>query len=148
MRRKNGCVDCREVREIAAHGRCFRCYRSHVRAGDRDRESAGIDRHAGAVRREHTKLLRGFLNVMVGLNELGASVAEVTSIRKMLDPYLNPVARFLVPETEIEARTADVNSEHNFGAPFTVHMFPDEGAKSTIDLGHHADTFGAPAEGI
>ncbi len=80
MRRTEGCLNCGEVREIAAHGLCFACYRRKDRASDRQLPS--VDRHNPGVRREHKKLFRGFTNVMVGLSDLGASKDDVLTIRQ------------------------------------------------------------------
>jgi hypothetical protein len=121
VRKKDGCVNCGEVREIAAHGRCFKCYRRKDR--EADREFAYVDRHNPGVRREHTRVLRGFTSVLSGLGELGVSQNEVMVIRRMLEPYLALVSKFLVPEVAPDARATAVNSEHNLGT-FTVH--PDE----------------------
>jgi hypothetical protein len=144
MRRIGSCTKCGEPREMAAHGLCFRCYRTEARAGEG--RLADVDRHSVAVRRERTKLFRGFLNVMVGLNELGVSEADVIVIRRMLEPCLTLVSKLLVPETEIRTRAADVNSERDFGAPFTVRTFPNEDAASAIDTRHDADALGPRAE--
>jgi hypothetical protein len=117
MRKTYGCVNCGEVREIAAHGLCFACYRQKERAKERDLPS--VDRHSPGVRREHKKLFRGFTNVMVGLSDLGVSKRDVLTIRKSLEPYLAPISKFLTVKTEGNENT--VNSERAVQIPFTVH---------------------------
>jgi hypothetical protein len=119
MRRTDGCINCGEVREIAAHGLCFQCYRQGVRAADR--QIAGLDRHNPGVRREHKKLFRGFTSVMVGLGELGIPNDEVLSIRRIMDPYLSPIAKFLAPTPGQEEPDRSVNGEHGGQNVFTVH---------------------------
>jgi hypothetical protein len=110
MRRTDGCLNCGEVREMASHGLCFKCYRREKRAGDS--ESPTVDRHNPGVRREHTKILRGFNRVMAGLGDLGVSKALVLEIRRLIEPYLSPVAEFLAPPEQDKSR-APVNSERN-----------------------------------
>jgi hypothetical protein len=98
VRRIDGCINCGEEREIAAHGLCFKCYRKKER--DDDRKFAGVDRHNPGLNKEHTKLLRGFTQVMVGLSDLGVSEADVLSVRRILEPYLVLVANFLALASE------------------------------------------------
>jgi hypothetical protein len=97
-RKLEGCLNCGEVREMAAHGLCFACYRREERAGDR--RAAGVDRHNPGVRREHKKILRGFTGVLAGLSDLGVSRNDVLEIRKILDPYVESVRYFLAPAPE------------------------------------------------
>ena len=52
-RKIDGCLNCGEVREMAAHGLCFKCYRRNDRANDR--QLAGVDRHNPGIRREHKR---------------------------------------------------------------------------------------------
>ena len=117
MRKTDGCVNCGEVREIAAHGLCFACYRQKERATDR--LLPGVDRHNPGIRREHKKLFRGFTSVMVGLSDLGVSRNDVLAIRKSIEPYLVPIAKFL--SLGPEKRGDAVNSEHDARLRFTVH---------------------------
>ena len=95
QRKTDGCTNCGEIREIAAHGLCFKCYRRDERAGDR--AFATVDRHDPGIRREHKKLFRGFTNMMVGLSDLGVSNPDVLRIRRIIDAYLRPIAEFLTP---------------------------------------------------
>lgn len=111
MRRSGGCINCGEIREIAAHGLCFRCYRKKERANDR--QFAGVDRHNPGIRREHKTLFRGFTSVMVGLSDLGVQKREVLAIRRMLEPYVTAIAEFLAIPSEQEEDEGDVDSERN-----------------------------------
>ena len=119
MRRSEGCLNCGEVREIAAHGLCFACYRRKERA--EDRQFAGVDRHSPAIRREHKKMFRGFTNLMAGLSDLGVSREDVFAIRRTIDAYLTPIAKFLAPPQESEEGATHVNGEHKSPEQFTVH---------------------------
>jgi hypothetical protein len=117
MRKTDGCANCGEVREIAAHGFCFKCYRHEERA--KERQLPSVDRHSPGVRREHKKLFRGFTNVMVGLSDIGVSKRDVLTIRRSLEPYLGPIAKFLAVKPE-KSESA-VNGEQGLEIPFTVH---------------------------
>jgi hypothetical protein len=124
MRRTDGCMNCAEVREIAAYGLCFTCYRKNERA--RDRQTAEVDRHSPGLRREHKKLFRGFTGVMVGLSALGVSNDDALKVRQIIGPYLEPIAKFLAPGGE----TGEVNSEREPPEQFTVHRVPDLAEKA------------------
>jgi hypothetical protein len=119
MRRTDGCRNCAEVREIAAYGLCFACYRKNERA--RDRQAADVDRHSPGIRREHKKLFRGFTSVMTGLSDLAAQKKDVLTIRRMLEPYVAPIAEFLGPSAEEGEVDEPVNGEHEQRScsPFT-----------------------------
>lgn len=127
MRRTESCINCGEIREIAAHGLCFACYRRKERADDR--RYSEVDRHAPGIRREHKKLLRGFAGVMSGLGDLGISSDDVITIRRTIEPYLGPIAKFLVVTAELSG--SNVNSEQKSPAEFTVH--PSERPSSPVD---------------
>lgn len=123
MRQMICCLNCGEVREMAAHGLCFACYRREERASDR--QLPGVDRHSPGVRREHKKLFRGFTNLMIGLSDLGVSLDEVLAIRRAVEPYLAPITKFLAPEPE---KSEDaVNSEQKLCEVFTFHSRPESG---------------------
>ncbi len=96
-RRTDGCMNCGEVREMAGHGLCFRCYRAEERADDK--QVANVDRHNPGVRRERKKLFRGLTAAMVGLSDLGVSNSDAFAIRRIIDPYLTAIAAFLSLET-------------------------------------------------
>lgn len=118
-RKTDSCMNCGEVREIAAHGLCFACYRRQERADDR--RFAAVDRHNPGLRKEHKKMLRGFMNVMGGLSDLAVQKNDVLTIRRMLDPYIAPIAEFLGPAAERDEVEGAVNSEQKSGELFTVH---------------------------
>ena len=120
MRRTDDCKNCGETREMATHDLCFKCYRREERAGDR--QFAVIDRHTPAIRREHKKLFRGFTAVMTGLSDLGISKDDVFTIRRTIEPYLTPIAKFLAVTPEQDED--EVNSEHEFPERFVVHSDP------------------------
>ena len=130
-RKIDGCLNCGETREIAAHGLCFTCYRREDRANDR--QFAGVDRHNPGIRREHKRMFRGFTSVMAGLSDLGISKTDVLAIRRMLDPYVTSIAEFLGPAPEHEEVEDGVNSEQKSGDLFTVHRTVPRSADKTED---------------
>lgn len=54
----------------------------------RDRWSPGIPKQA-------KKLFRGFTAVMGGLSDIGASKGDVHEVRRIIEPYLAPIAEYL-----------------------------------------------------
>jgi hypothetical protein len=123
VRRSDGCINCGEVREIAAHRLCYTCYRQAERARGRQRTS--VDWHNPGVRREHKKLIRAFAAVIAGLSDLGVSRDDIITIREVIDPYLAPIAKFLALAAEPEKPQGQVNSELSTGKLFSVHTGPD-----------------------
>jgi hypothetical protein len=110
MRKVAASMNCGETRELAANGLCFRCYRQQERADDR--QIAKVDRHSGAIRREHKKLLRGFASLMVGLSDLGISSNDLRTIRRIVEPYVEPIKHCLaLPTQELQHERPTVNSE-------------------------------------
>jgi hypothetical protein len=127
-RKVEGCLNCGEVREIAAHGLCFKCYRREDRAKDRD--LSGTDRHNPGLRKEHKKMFRGFASVMAGLSDLCVSRSDVLAIRRSLEPYLLPISSFLALRPDDEENSSVVNSEQKSGVKFTVHTMLRNGEES------------------
>lgn len=122
MRKTDGCLNCGEVREIAAHGLCFRCYRKDERA--EERKFAPVDRHNPGIRREHEKLFRGFISVMTGLAALGVQHPDVLAIRRVLSPYLELIQQFLDVSAGTNESPGTVATPVNTEQPlrlFTVH---------------------------
>lgn len=117
MRRVDSCKNCGEIRGMATRDLCFKCYRREERASDR--QFARIDRHNPGIRREHKKLFRGFTSVMTGLSDLGVSSDDVLTIRRTIEPYLSPIAKFLAV-TPVQDE-GEVNGEHEFPERFVVH---------------------------
>jgi len=129
MRKTESCINCGEVREMAAHGLCFSCYRREERA--EDQRFAVADRHNPAIRREHKKLFRGFTSVMVGLSDLSASARVVRGVRDLIEPLLDPIAPFLASRPHESTEAVDCGaSEQKPRAAFTVHKMEGHGRKS------------------
>ncbi len=118
MRKMAECLNCREIKKMAAHGLCYQCYRRDERA--EENKFAIRDRHNPGIRREHQKMLRAFAAVMIGLGHLGVQRSDVLAIRRMLEPYVEPIAKFLASPAELNETQAPVNSEQDPEPLFTV----------------------------
>jgi hypothetical protein len=59
--------------------------------------------------------------MMVGLSDLGVSNADVLRIRRIIDGYLSPIAKFLTPASAAEDLSIEVSGEQQPGIMFTVH---------------------------
>jgi hypothetical protein len=123
MRKTGACMNCGEIRDMAAHGLCFTCYRRDERADD----NKFRDRHNPAIRREYKKLFRGFTSVMVGLSELGVQRSDVLTIRRLLEPYVAPIAEFLASPAALKEAQTPVNGEQEPERTFTVHTSHSSG---------------------
>jgi hypothetical protein len=82
------CLNCDEIRDHAAHGLCFACYRSEQRAAERIPK----DRHTPGVNKQQAKLFKGLAAIMGGLHILSVSKSDSLWIRRILEPYLSPIA--------------------------------------------------------
>lgn len=131
MRRIDACMNCGETRDMAAHGLCFRCYRSAQRERDGVRQGAEIDRHGPALRREHKRLIKALAQILTGLSDLSVSGEDVMAIRKRLGPYVVSIEPYLRsaaddPEDAIPA-DQDCRSRANadsVGAETVTHESP------------------------
>jgi hypothetical protein len=128
MRREDRCLNCGRVIEIAAHGLCFACYRRAERADDN--RFKYVDRHNPGLNKEHKKIFRGFASVMGGLSDLGVSRSNVLTIRRVIEPYLVPIANFLTVAPENDEAGDAVNSEQKSADLFTVHSLIRSDAKT------------------
>jgi hypothetical protein len=102
----DNCLTCNEMKAIAARGLCYKCYR----AEERSRERATPDRHNPGMRREHKKILKAFSSIMVGLADMGCVRDDIFDIRKILQPYLEPIEQYLnlnAPEPPPEETAPD-----------------------------------------
>ncbi len=104
------CVNCREAREIAAHGLCYKCYRREERVEDypwaaADRNNRQLLKSQKKLRKVVTAILN---SVDDGIDLL--SPEDVDVIRRTLKPYVERMATGLPgPETGETGRA--VNSE-------------------------------------
>lgn len=97
--RTDQCPEChREGVKMATKTLCFTCYRRARRADERSREE--FDRHSPAVRKEHTKVFRGYTGLMQAMADLRVGSADVTRILGIVSKYLDLARPFLNPEPE------------------------------------------------
>jgi hypothetical protein len=102
------CINCKEGREIAAHGLCFKCYRAEER--EAENSFAAPDRHNRAQLKQLKKLRKCITSILNSVDD-GIDVLDpddVDSMRGILQPYFVSLADGLAPR-----RKSKVNSEQN-----------------------------------
>jgi len=124
------CEKCHaEMKAIAARGLCYKCYR----AEERSRERAIPDRHNPGMHKEHKKLFKALASVMGGLADMGCVRDDIFDIKKILQPYLEPISQYLnpdAPEPPPDETGPDSDpSEHTpeSRSPFTAFRFDRPG---------------------
>jgi len=76
-------MNCKDEREIVAHGLCQKCYRRI------DREiAAQIDRHSGAINKERQRLFAAHAQLMSVFAKLGVSAADARVVIEKPAPVL------------------------------------------------------------
>jgi len=108
QRRSDECERCGEIRELAARGLCYRCYRNEAR--EKERRERPVDRHNPGIRREHKVLFRAHANVMAGLTDLKVSRDDIMEIKGIIEPYLEPIQQYL-NAVNSEQATKDVHGD-------------------------------------
>jgi hypothetical protein len=99
MRKFENCLNCGEEKYIAARGLCYKCYR----AEERVRERAKPDLHNPGMRREDKTIFKALSAIMGGLSDLRVVRDDIHDIRKILQPYIEPIMQYLEanpPQTE------------------------------------------------
>jgi hypothetical protein len=104
-RRIDRCLNCGEVRELAAHGLCFACYRRDARA--QVRPELNVDRHSPGIRKEQKKLIKAFATLMGGLADLGVSKDDVLRVQAITAPYLITVLQYLQLEDQLNVQASE-----------------------------------------
>ena len=95
MRRLDGCINCGEVREIAAHGLCFTCYRRVERAAERAENPLGN----GWLLRDHRKAFTVVTRMLTALSDCPAiEQSDRQKIQMILRPYLDKLADCFAPK--------------------------------------------------
>lgn len=90
MRKAKSCVNCGETREMVNDTLCSQCYQKNIGAA----KASTVDRHNPGLRREDQKLLRGYMNALLGLSEIGVQRADLLKIVKIIEPYLVLVSQY------------------------------------------------------
>ena len=125
------CEKCHvEKKAIAARGLCYKCYRQE----ERERERATPDRHNPGMHKEHKKLFKALASIMGGLADMGCVRDDIFDIKKILQPYLEPIAQYLnpdapEPETSPDPEPSPGPSEQppESRSPFTAFTFDRPG---------------------
>jgi hypothetical protein len=130
-RRMIVCINCGEHKEHAAHGLCFMCRRR----AEREQEQP-FDRHANGMPRQHQQLLDGFHDVMKGCTKMKVSRPDRLKFRRLLDPYLEPVAEYLSGEQVGRATREHYGDGHS----------ERTSSHSVDESGHSDDNSGEPPE--
>ena len=107
MRRQDGCINCGEVREMAALGLCFKCYRADVRAR-KAADPLWAKQGNGWLLKEQKKASTVVTNILKSISD--CPLIEGDDVRRMQD-ILRP---YLVKLTECFAPKEIVNSEQKF----------------------------------
>lgn len=106
-------MNCEEVREIAAHGLCFKCYRRVERAAERAENSIGN----GWLLTDHKKAFTIVTRILTALSDCPAiEQSDRLKIQMILRPYLDKLADCFAPK----AKRKPVNGEQKL-AVHSVH---------------------------
>ena len=104
MRRLDSCINCGDVREIAAHGLCFKCYRRVERAAERAENPLGN----GWLLTDHKKAFTVVTRMLTALSDCPAiEQSDRQKIQMILRPYLDKLADCFAPRE----KPTSVNSE-------------------------------------
>jgi hypothetical protein len=105
MRKHDSCMNCGEVREMAARGLCFKCYRAAQRV---EKASLWTRQGKGWLLKEQKKAFTVITGILKAIADCpGLEEDDVKQIRNILRPYLDGFADCFAPRECIEA----VNSE-------------------------------------
>jgi hypothetical protein len=116
---------------------CYTCYRQE----EKIRERPERDRHNPGLTREHDRLFKGLTSVMSGLKNLGCVRDDIFDIRRILQPYLEPIQAYLdlntpepepppepiPPEKEPDPEPSEQTPESR--SPFTTFTFDPPGTE-------------------
>ncbi len=129
MKRKTtACMNCGEEREIAAHGLCFKCYRTEQRA--MENPWAAADKHNRATLKAHGQVRKAITAILNALDSAIDHIAEVdvATIRNICGGYLGAMATGLItPKIEVNSeQPSTVNSSMESDREEKLGLIPDE----------------------
>jgi hypothetical protein len=111
MRRLDGCINCQEVREMAAHGLCFKCYRAAERVQKATPDPVWARLGNGWLLREQKKAFTVVTNILKAISDCPAiEQSDQQQIQNILRPYLDKLAECFAPKE----KRKPVNSEQKF----------------------------------
>ena len=105
------CGNCGEEREIAARGLCPACYQADRRA----KAARRVDRHSGALRRDHDKLFTAHTEMMRAMRRSGVNREDVREILAIMQPYWEPIASYLRDSVPVNEQRGKVFTVHSGG---------------------------------
>lgn len=114
MRRTDSCMNCRDSREIVAHGLCAKCYMRHKRSEDTSDDPFGIYGRRSERRyiAERNKMLVNLTRIIKLVDETPClSHEDTTTIKVTLQPYLLDRANALAPKKSQPELTVNTKYE-------------------------------------
>jgi hypothetical protein len=104
MRRQDGCINCQEVREIAAHGLCFKCYRSDERARKATLDPVWASLGNGWRLKEQKRAFTVVTGILKAIADCPAvRENDRKQIQNILRPYLDELAECFAPKGKVQA---------------------------------------------
>ena len=99
MRRLDGCINCGDEREIAAHGLCFKCYRAAERAQKAAPDPVWARLGYGGLLREQKRAFTIVTNILKAISDCPAiEQSDKKQIQIILRPYLDRLAECFAPK--------------------------------------------------
>lgn len=99
MRRIDGCINCGDEREIAAHGLCFKCYRAAERAQKAAPDPVWARLGNGSLLREQKRALTIVTGILKAIADCPAiEQRDRQQIQNILRPYLDKLADCFAPK--------------------------------------------------
>ncbi len=107
------CAKCGEVRDMAADGLCYRCYRARGRQQEREEAVALLrwaeipaERHNSALLKEQKRLRKAVVGILNLVDDAGDLFAEEDRVlfRDRLRPYVERLARALTAPTTADPK--------------------------------------------
>src|SRR5260370_13851053 len=123
MRRQDGCINCQEVREIAAHGLCFKCYRAEERARKATPDPVWARLGNGYLLREQKRALTVVTGILKAIADCPAvEESDRKQIQNILRPYLDKLSECFAPKGE---KDKPVNGEQKRPRSLPSLTFPN-----------------------
>jgi hypothetical protein len=98
MRKLDDCINCGEVREMAAHGLCFKCYRAEERA----RRALWTKQGNGSLLKEQKKAFTVVTTILKAISDCPViKESDKKQIQKLFRPYLDELAECFAPKENV-----------------------------------------------
>jgi hypothetical protein len=130
MRRLDGCINCQEVREIAAHGLCFKCYRAAERAQKATPDPAWARLGNGWLLRDQKRALTVVTGILKAIADCPAvEENDRKQIQNILRPYFDKLGECFAPKGE---KGKPVNGEQKKPRSLSSLVGPDSERESPV----------------